>query len=127
MDDSLGVRCVENVEELGHERHDLANAQLAIAALPASVERLAVEQIHHDEDPSVFGRVVVEHADGSRMPDGVRGVAFANETGALACVDRQFAVEDLHRDAVRVSEVRRGVDGGHAADAENGIEAVLAA
>ncbi len=107
MDDSLGVRCVENVEELGHERHDLANAQLAIAALPASVERLAVEQIHHDEDASVFGRVVVEHADGSRVTDRVGRVAFPHETGALAAVNRQFAVEDLHRDAVGVAEVRR--------------------
>ncbi len=63
MDDSLGVRRAEDVEEVDHERHDLADAQLAVAALPARVERLAVEQIHDDERRSVLGGVVVEHAD----------------------------------------------------------------
>ena len=43
MDDSLCVRRTENVEQLGHERHDLSDAQPPVAALPPMVERLAVE------------------------------------------------------------------------------------
>src|ERR1019366_858234 len=115
------------LQQLTHERHDLADAHPPSASFPTGIERLAVEEVHDDEDGAVLGGVVVEHSHRSGVADAVRRVALTEETGPETGVDRELPVEDLHSDDVRVPKVGRRVDAGHAADAENAIQAVLSA
>ncbi len=82
MHDALGVRCREHIEQVRQQANDLARAQATAAAPPAGLERLAFEELHHDEDGPIVGRVVVQDADRPRVSDAVRRVTFAQEAGA---------------------------------------------
>ena len=64
-----------------------SSAEASATALPPGIEGLAVEEVHDAEDASVFGRLVIEDTDGPRVADGVRRVAFAEETGPETGVD----------------------------------------
>jgi hypothetical protein len=115
----------EHVEDLVHEAGNLGRLQPPPLALPAGVQRLALEQVHDEEHRAVLGDVVVEDADGAGVLDAVRGVALAQEALLDALVARELAVQDLHGDPVGVAQVGRCVDGSHAAGAEHTVEAVL--
>ena len=118
VDDPPCVRCGEHVEELAHEGHHLANAELSAAPLPPRVEGFAVEQLHHDEDAAILGDVIVEHADRSGVANRVRGIALAKKTGALTCVNRELSMQDFHGDPICVPDMRRRVNDSHATGSE---------
>ena len=86
---------------------------------------VAVEQLHHEERGAVLGDVVVHDAHRARVLHRVRGVALAEEARADVLARAQLRVEHLHGELGLVAVGRR-VDGGHAADAEDAVEAVLA-
>ena len=69
VDDALGVRGGEHVEELVGEASDLDASSRCPLALPARLERLALEQLHDEEDGAVLGDVVVEDATAPRVLD----------------------------------------------------------
>jgi hypothetical protein len=100
--------------------------ELAAAALAQLVDRDAVEELHDDVRRAVVGHVVVDHAHDPRVLHGVGRVAFAAEARHRPLVARELGEEHLDREFGAVS-VRRLVDDGHPADAQDGVEAVLPA
>ena len=77
VDDALAVRGAEDVERLiGHREH-VGRAQRTARADEPTLQRLALEQLHHEEHRSVVGLVVVEHADRAGVIDFVRDVPLA--------------------------------------------------
>ena len=126
VDDPLGVGRREHVAELVRERQDLAWREVAGRALGAHVERLALEQLHHQEGGAVVGHVVVDDAHRAGVPDGVGDVALAEEARAGVGVGGRLRVQHLHRDPVAVA-VHAEVHRAHPPRAEHALERVLAA
>ena len=123
--DVLRVRRRQHVEQLlGDGAAPRAAASALPAALPARLERLALEQLHHDERRPVGRDVVVEHAHRAVVLDGVGRVALLQEAPLHLLVVAQLRVQHLHRDALAVA-VRRRVDRRHPADAEQRVELPL--
>ena len=54
------------------------------------VERLTIEELHHEERRAVFGLVVVEHAHRARVLDRVRDVALAQKPRARLAVHAEL-------------------------------------
>jgi hypothetical protein len=90
------------------------------------LDGLPVEQLHDDERDSRLVDVVVEHRDGVRVIDRVRGIAFALEANAYFGTPAELRVEHLHRESLPVSVSGR-VDDGHFADSEDAVEAIPSA
>ena len=125
VDDVLRVGRGEHVEQpLGHGEH-LRQRESAALPITELLQGRPLEQLHHEECRPVLRDVVVEHRDGPRVLDRVRDVALAHEARTQPRVHRQLGVQHLHRDALLVP-VRGRVDGGHAPDAQQAIESVLA-
>ena len=91
-----------------------------------SIEALALEKIHHEEDRPVLGDVVVEHRHRAGVSDVVRGTPLAQEALANLRLGRQLWMQHLDGAALSVA-VRARVDRRHAADAEQAIERPLLA
>ena len=102
----------------------VVDGQPLTAALPALLDGLPFEQLHHEERRAVVGDVVVEDADRAVVLDGVRRVALAQEARPDLLVVAELRVQHLHRDALAVA-VGGGVHGGHPADAEERFEGPL--
>ncbi len=124
VDDPFCVRRGEHVEQMMCEREHLVLAQPAIETQAPFFKSLAVQKFHDQESAAVGVYVVVGNFDGAIVRDGICDVAFAQEALSHERVCRDFRMQDFDRDAAAVS-VRRGVDGGHAADAEQHIETPL--
>jgi hypothetical protein len=68
---------------------------------------------------------IVDHDDGAGVLDRVGRLALTTETSADIGPHRELGVQNLQGDTVTVP-VRRGIDGRHAAEAENAFETILA-
>ena len=107
-------------------RANLTNPSANLPALRDVLsERRPLEQLHDHEGSTLRGGVVVDDAHHAAMPDRVRDVALAQEPLLDVVGDREGVVQHLDGDAMAVAMGRR-VDGGHAADAEHALEAILA-
>jgi hypothetical protein len=60
------------------------------------------------------------------MPNPIGGLPFAQEALADLAMPRELGVQHLHRDAPAVA-VLGGVNGGHTANAEQTLQAILVA
>ena len=125
MDDALVVRGAERVEGLVGDLEDLVDGQRAAEANPSRLDVLSLEEIEHQEGAAVLGDTVVLDVHDAVVTHGVRDVAFAKEPCARALVTRELRVQHLDRDLVAVA-MRRGVDRGHAARADAGVDVPLA-
>ncbi len=77
MDDVRRVRRGEHVEQLVGEAERLDRVDRP--ALAALLERLALEQLHHQEGSAVLGRVDVEDRHRARVPEAIDGVRLLLE------------------------------------------------
>ncbi len=129
VDHAARVCRVQHVEHLGCDGEKLGLGERR-AALEPVLQRLTVEQLHHDVGGALVGPraddVVVEHLDGTRVLDLVGRVPLAQEPLAHLAVARQAGVQDLDGRAGAVA-VPPLVDRGHAADAEHPLERPLLA
>ncbi len=129
MHDGARVGGFEHVEHLDRDGQELALAERR-RALDAVLQRLAVEQLHHDVGRPLVGArrdaVVVEDLHDAGVVHLVRGVPLAQEALAHLGVARQAGVQDLDRRARPVA-VPPLVHRGHAADAEHALERPLVA
>ena len=130
---SRGGRCPCRARRRGRRGASSASASASATArhrpgarLRERVDGLSLEELHDQEDGAVLGHVVVEHAHDARVVDAVRGVALAEEALAELGDRADRRVEDLDG-AAHAVPVRRGVDRGHPADAEEPLEAPLVA
>ena len=80
--------------------------------------RAPVEELHHEERGAVLGDVVVDDQHGAGVLHRVRGVPLAEEARPHVLADAELRVEHLHGELGLVP-VRRLVDRGHPADAED--------
>ena len=124
VDDPLGVRGHEHIEELVGDREHFVLAESASVTLAAIFERFAVEEFHDEERRPILGDIVVRDANDPVVTDGVRRVALAHEARAHIGADAQLRVKDLDRHATAVA-MRGCIDGRHATDAEQHVEAPL--
>ena len=124
MDDALGVRRGEYVEQLVDEGRGLFDRQPVTRALPELAKRLPLEELHDEEHRAVFCGVVVQDAYRSRMVHCVRDVPLPEEARSERLARRDCRMEHLDCDAMTVA-VYALVDGRHAPDANQGIERVL--
>src|SRR5262249_32983997 len=136
MNDTALMRRHEDAEELRRETKDLGCRELSrrsqwvtlqcslvvrsLRPTSALLERLPLEERHHEVRAPAFVVVVVDGHDAG-VTNGVRYVAFAQEALANVGVGREALVKDLDGDALLVS-VRGGVDGRHSSDSKELIE-----
>jgi len=125
VDGPARVRRGHHVEQLPGDRHRLARRERAPRAGQAALQRLALEQLHHQERRAILGLVVVDDAHDTRVLDRVGRVALAHEARADVLVGPQLGAQHLEGDAVPVA-VHGEVHGGHPAGAEHPLDAVLA-
>ena len=126
MDDSRGVDGAQDVHQFIAELEGLDDRDAVAALLAVSLERVALEEVHREEDAAVVGHAVVEDADDPRVLDRVREVALAEEPLAHGGVGAEGRMEDLERRARSVA-VRHGVDRRHGPRPEQRIHAPLTA
>ena len=79
MDDSLVMRCSEDVEHGIGNREDASGKEPSPVARPL-IERLSVEQIHDEKNLTIVRHVVVDDGHGSGMLDAVGEVSLVDET-----------------------------------------------
>jgi hypothetical protein len=123
MHDPGGVRVGEPARDLGRDVERLG--QRDRPASQPRAERLAAEQLHHQEAPAaVLPRV--EHLHHVLALDGARGPRLAREPPGHGAVLGQLVVEHLHGDAPPDADVLGLVHGPHSAAADATNERVLA-
>jgi hypothetical protein len=94
-------------------------------AIEAALERLALEQLHHQVDLAVLGDVVVEDRHRVAMADLVGRVTLGEEAPAGLFVAGVLRVQHLDRRASAVA-VGPGVHRRHPADGDQRVEVPLA-
>src|SRR5262249_637275 len=99
MNDPLRVRCGEHIEQAVRHRPGLLGGKHAALALATHLERLADEQIHHEEDCTILADVVVQNTHGANVAYAVGDVALAEEPLADLLVHRQRGIQHFDRDA----------------------------
>jgi len=124
VDDPLGVRRAEDVEELIAHGEHFVQGKAASQAIAPHFERLAFEELHDEKDAPVLGDVIVEDPHRSRVPHRIGDVALAKETRTDVGVAGEVQMEHLDGDAVAVS-VRRGIHRGRTSGPEAGIKPPL--
>ena len=116
MQDALGVGVREHFEQLVRQLEHFRGAQHP-HSLQTSLERLAVEQLHHEVDLAVLGGIVVEHQHRVAVADLVGRVALGEEATSRLLVARVLGMQQLDRSA-RAVTMRAGVHGRHATDGD---------
>jgi uncharacterized protein (DUF111 family) len=120
VDDPLLVRIHEHVQDLVQIVAELRHRQLAYAA-HTGAQRLAFEQLHHEEGRAGLVGAVLQHLHRAGVRDAVRDVRFAQEALAHVVTQAHLRMEDLDgRDVA--GAVVRCIHGGHASGAEQTLE-----
>jgi hypothetical protein len=118
---SSGQHVEHLVGDLQHRRHVEGTA----GAARQRRERLALQQLHHDERRAVLGGVDVPHLDRPAVPEAIDDARLLFETCAQLGRTRQGRVQDFDR--IEAADlVARHVDARHAALAEQLLERPLA-
>ena len=121
VDDAGAMRGGERVGDLHRVGQRLAERQLA-APQPRR-QRLAVEELHHQEVDAVLVADIEQRADVG-MRQGRHGARLAIEALARRRVRDQIVRQDFDRDSPIETRVARLVDFAHAAGAERGDDLV---
>jgi hypothetical protein len=126
VDDLLFVEGRQRLENRRRDAHRLGHRDLALMTFPQLLQRFALEQLHHQEGLAVVGHVIVENGHPSRVVHLVGDVALAQEAAADGVFARELGVQDLQRHP-RAVAMGGGIDRRHPSDAQQRVEAVLAA
>jgi hypothetical protein len=115
MDDAVRVRRLDRVGDLGREVHDASLGQRP--RLEQVLQRLPLEQFHHQEAASLVLAEVVDGAD-IGMIERRGGARLPLETLDRGGVIREPRREELERDVASQASVLRPIDNAHSAAAE---------
>jgi hypothetical protein len=121
VDDAVAVRLVERVGRLRGDRHRVGDRQRP--ARQPRRQRLAVDQLHHDERPVAVLAQVVDRRD-VRRAQHRRGARLAEQARALFRA-RRPGVQHLHGHGPSEPRVLGAIHLAHAAGAEPIADAVL--
>src|SRR5262249_48707980 len=124
MDDPHLMNGVEDIHELVGDVEHLDERDLTAAVLSKCLERVPLEEIHHEEDAAVVGDTVVEHPDNAAMFHRVGEIPLSEEALTDALVGAERGVQDLERSTSTVA-MRHGIDRRHRSGAEEGVDAPL--
>jgi hypothetical protein len=124
VDDILGMRGGEHIEQLLCNRQNTFQVQAVGSRLPHAFQCHAMEQLHDEKGRAVIGNVVVQDSDRTVMLDAVGDVALAHEALTNEGVERELPMQHLERKALAVAMLDR-IDHGHAAIADHGLDDVF--
>ncbi len=99
MHDAPGVRCGQNVEHAVGDAKHLGRREAAAGGRTPGAQRLAFEQVHHEEGAPVGHLVVVEHPHDARVVHRVREASLAEKAPPCAFATRQSDAQNLDGDA----------------------------
>ncbi len=116
MDDPADVGDAEGAGDIEPDPGRLARGEPADSTQPRG-QVLALDELHHQERLAVVG-AGLEAADDVRVAQHGRGEGFAPEAHRDVGVLDDLAPKQLDRDRSIEPRVRRAVDGGHPADAD---------
>ena len=125
MDDPYSVRRVQDLEGRQRDGNHLVHGELAVVAARAFLDRLAVEQLHRDEDIPILRRPVIQHSRHARVIDALRDERLAMKAFAHVGHAGDRAMKDLERD-LRAVPRRSLVDRARAAHAYEASDRVAA-
>ena len=122
---TMPIACAarERRQHLAHHLHHAARAARCRVRTIAR-ERLALDELHHDERSAVVERRQVEHADDVLVADQVRPPSPRRRTGRAAPASARTARKDLDRDAAADRRLHREIDAAHPALAEQRGDAI---
>jgi hypothetical protein len=121
--DAALVRVRQALRDVARE-HDGARLAQAPLAREHVGEALAVHVLHGDVEQALGRLAEVEHAHDVAVREQAGRLGLALEAGAAARVEREIAVEDLHREEARDAHVRGAVHLAHAARGDAVLDAV---
>ena len=116
MDDTLGVRSVDRLRHIPHDRHLLLERQL----LCRKVEPLPLDQLHRHEKAIVIFTDIEDGAD-IRVTDARLSASFPHESCSML---RAVVTENFERHGPPQVAVPRPVDGRHPALAADPLDAI---
>ena len=125
VDDALAVRRSERGRHLVADGDGPQQLEAPIAR-EHRVQRLAHQQLHHEEDRPVLGLAEVGHLDDVGVVDQAGRARLAQEAldGLLAAAEA--LVQDLHGDLAADVHVLAAIHDPHAATPDDLVQAVLA-
>jgi hypothetical protein len=125
MDHADGVRGIERERDLVGDVERAVQLDRAVF-FDQILERLALEELHHEVDRPFGQDAEVGDVDDVRMIDRGRGARFAQEAMDRLLVARELRVQHFHRDRLLDVDVLALIDGAHPTAAEDLVEPVVA-
>jgi hypothetical protein len=119
------MSCCEHVEELIGDAKDFVLLESPAKAKTPLFESFPIEELRDEEDGAIVSRIVVQYPHRALVPDGVRDVAFAQETVSYVLIYQELGMKELHGYTTSVA-VRRGIDCCHPAETEQHVQPPLA-
>ena len=126
MDDARGVRVDEPVQHVLADVRDVVPREQPRAASQAGRERLAVQELHHQEELALRRLVDVVELGNELALHAARGLGLASQALHEHRV-REGAVDDLERDALAGGQAARLEHLSHPTATDGVFEAVLSA
>jgi len=123
--DALFVRRLEDFEKLVRNSERLADRNRRFRRCVKGFDRHALEELHDDERRARFVDVVVENDDGARVIHGIGKVTLTHEAASNVPAHREFGMKHFDGKTLSVA-MRRRIDGRHASDAEDSLDAIFA-
>ena len=117
VEDPLGVRGAERAGDLAGDPQAALDRQRRLAHRQLG-QRLAVEELHHDERAAVVGGAEVRHVDDVLVADGAREARLLQQARDEVALGVELLEQDLDRDALADDGVGRLVDRAHPALAD---------
>ena len=124
MEDACRVDRDQRVEEAVERGEGVVERELASGRRASVLERVACEELHHEEDGAVLRLSVVEDAFDARVIDSIGEMRFLEKALDDRRIGRLRPVEDLQRGLDAVA-MRRLVGRCHRADRNERIEPPL--
>jgi hypothetical protein len=126
MNDLLGMCSREDVEYGVGYGDDISGRELVVVPLAVCSQCLAFEEGHYEEHAPIVPDVIVDDRHDGRVIHLVRELRFAAKEPLDLGIGGEPFVENLDGHGVAIP-MRAGVDGAHAADADQANESVPAA
>ena len=119
MSDALGMDRRERVHDRVCDWHHLVEGDAPAACLPQLLERLTDEELEDEERAAIVSYVVVPDLHDTGMLDCADEISLLEEQVDDVRIGREHRAEDLDRSAASVFAMRRCMDGGCRAFADD--------
>ena len=125
VDDAGGVRVLERAQHLAHDAERARRGHWSGADRVG--QRLAGEELHHQEQRALAGAPEVRDGDDVRVSEAARRLGLALEAAGELFLAAELGQEDLDGEIAPHHGVLGAIDRAHAADADAADDAVALA